>query len=197
MVECFTNMICFRRIVTKFKPCQTFPGDLKRSIEILVSCSKYRDPWIRDRAKFGLLQARDVLDHMAEIHWHDPICADMMQDVASVLSEQYQEVMPSTLSQQQKEENKMDDNDNNEVEEEDNEFQSRSIKMENNMYSGVMMFDRDLQPRARYYKPAKTAEPLDGLTIFENVAQYACNNATTPSASSSSTQPPPHCQHRQ
>ncbi|KAG2221374.1 hypothetical protein INT45_012420 [Circinella minor] len=172
MVECFTNMICFRRIVITFKPCQTFPGDLKRSIEILVSSSKYKDPWIHDRARFGLLQARDVLDNMVEIQWHDPICDDMLQAVDSVLSSHYQEDVPE---EQKITNNSGNNNDGDEEEEED--LQSRSIKMENNMYSGVMMFDRDLQPRARYYNPAKTGEPLDGLTIFENFSQY------TPSSS--------------
>ncbi|KAI8147603.1 hypothetical protein BJV82DRAFT_352897 [Fennellomyces sp. T-0311] len=148
MVECFTNMICFRRIVLKFKPCQTFPGDLKRSIDVLSMCAKYKDPWIIDRSKFGLMQARDVLENMAELDWHDPICIVMIQDVDAVLSQQEQ---------------------------------PRSIKIENNLYSGVMMFDRDLQPRARYYRPARTGEPLDGLTVMENVAQFSSSSSSSSS----------------
>ncbi|KAI9480240.1 hypothetical protein BDB00DRAFT_879200 [Zychaea mexicana] len=215
MVECFTYMICFRRMVMEFKPCQTFPGDLKRSIEVLVLCFKYKDMWIRDRAKFGLLQARDVLANMAEIHWHDPICDDMVRDVESVLSEQ------SCLKEENDIDYYVDDDDDDHKgkqmlgrsrrrrrrrqsddicsmkseKDDDDDLRARSIKMENNMYSGVMMFDRDLQPRARYYKPARTSEPLDGLTIFENVTQYALSSSSCSSSSLSPSSSPTNKNH--
>ncbi|CDH50047.1 predicted protein [Lichtheimia corymbifera JMRC:FSU:9682] len=179
MIEYSTEMLRLRRAVLSFAPCQTWPGDLKRSIEILMYCTEYGDDLITGRAKHGLNHARHVLRKMAEVKWKDPICMVLINDIEHVLYASPSHVSNNNVmheqqqqQQQQQQQPQQPPRTTQRAAEEDESIRRRSIKMANNMYTGVMMFDRELQPRAQYYRPANTSDPLDSVTVFEDVSRY-------------------------
>ncbi|KAF7727263.1 hypothetical protein EC973_007876 [Apophysomyces ossiformis] len=140
-----TELISMRQSVVQMASCQTWPGDLKRSVELLSFCLRYDDTVIVTRAKLGLMRALRLLRSMAEVHWQDQICVSMISKIEQILS--------PTDSEPQK---------------------RRSIKIANNLYEGVMMFDRELQPRAQYYNPTMSdpIDAFDSITIIQNAEQW-------------------------
>lgn len=174
MIEYSTEMLRLRRAVLSFAPCQTWPGDLKRSIEILMYCTEYGDDLITGRAKHGLNHARHALRNMAEVKWKDPICMVLINDIEQVLYGSPSQVNNNNNNRVMHEQPlpPQSSNATHQRAEEDEGVRRRSIKMANNMYTGVMMFDRELQPRAQYYRPANTSDPLDSVTVFEDVSRY-------------------------
>ncbi|KAG0174662.1 hypothetical protein DFQ30_003425 [Apophysomyces sp. BC1015] len=124
---------------------------MRQSVLSMAACQtwpgdlkRYDDTVILTRSKLGLMRAIRLLRSMAEVRWQDDICVSMITKIENIL-------LPA-----------------------ESESQRRSIKIANNLYEGVMMFDRDLQPRAQYYNPT-TSDPnnaLDDITIFENVEQW-------------------------
>ncbi|KAI8072774.1 hypothetical protein BC940DRAFT_364572 [Gongronella butleri] len=56
--------------------------------------------------------------------------------------------------------------------------EKRSIKMSNHLYEGVVLLDRDMQPRAQYYNPnVNTHDSFDDLLLFEDGARFAKNQS--------------------
>lgn len=166
MVDSATEMIRIRRTMLSTTPCQTWPGDLKRKVEMLYSGLKSHDGIISSRSKLGLMHALRMLRSMAEIQWQDDICMNMaheieqtLSDAASVPNVNQESSPPASPSNQTAETPSTSSSPK----------ARRSIRMADNMYAGMMMFDREMHPRAQYYKPARSSEALDGLTIIENM----------------------------
>ncbi|KAI9004885.1 hypothetical protein CLU79DRAFT_841177 [Phycomyces nitens] len=153
MIDGSIELISLRLAVLQFAPCQTWPGDLRRSVELLTQSLKYNDNTITTRCKLGLMRALRILRSMAEVRWEDDICIEMIAKIERILipsdSHSKDKVVIDTLA----------------------EPSSRSIKMANNLYEGVMMFDRDLQPRAQYYNPTPT-KGAGNITFIEDSVQY-------------------------
>ncbi|KAI7861558.1 hypothetical protein BDF14DRAFT_1867758 [Spinellus fusiger] len=157
MIDNSSELISMRLSVLVFAPCQTWPGDLKRSVELLSQSLRYNDSAIVTRAKLGLIRALRMLRSMAEVRWEDEICIEMITKIELVLLPGHGALETSSSSSMSM--------DTSEVP----ESPSRSIKIANNLYEGVMMFDRDLRPRARYYNPIQT-QGMGNITFIEEPA---------------------------
>ncbi|OAD75353.1 hypothetical protein PHYBLDRAFT_64277 [Phycomyces blakesleeanus NRRL 1555(-)] len=157
MIDGSIELISLRLAVLQFAPCQTWPGDLRRSVELLVQSLKYNDSAITARCKLGLMRALRILRSMAEVRWEDDICIEMIAKIEKI-------IIPSGTCSKGKL-----------IMDSSPEIASRSIKISNNLYEGVMMFDRDLQPRAQYYNPT----PTDGSGNFTFIEDPAQNFSAT------------------
>ncbi|KAI8340731.1 hypothetical protein BC941DRAFT_418037 [Chlamydoabsidia padenii] len=187
MIDNSIELITTRQSVMAFTKCQTWPGDLKRSVEMLMSCLKYGDPVVASRSRIGLMRAARMLRSMAEVRWHDHICTAMLAKIEQILSvadEQHNGTCIDLVG--------LDTGNNKTItgNEDDKESSTRpqqgnqqsrfipvtghekySIKIANNLYEGIMMLNRDMQPRAQYYNPNITTphDTFDDLIVFENV----------------------------
>ncbi|CAO3647896.1 unnamed protein product [Cunninghamella echinulata] len=85
MINSSIELITTRQSVVSFAPCQTWPGDLKRSVQMLISCLKYGDPTIVSRSRLGLMRALRLLKSLAEVKWHDHICTSMLRKIERLL----------------------------------------------------------------------------------------------------------------
>ncbi|KAI9308107.1 hypothetical protein BJ944DRAFT_246852 [Cunninghamella echinulata] len=85
MIDSSIELITTRQSVVAFAPCQTWPGDLKRSVQMLISCLKYGDPTIVSRSRLGLMRALRLLKSLAEVKWHDHICTSMLRKIERLL----------------------------------------------------------------------------------------------------------------
>ncbi|ORZ13558.1 hypothetical protein BCR42DRAFT_418554 [Absidia repens] len=256
MIDSSIELITTRQSVVAFTRCQTWPGDLKRSVEMLMSCLKYGDSVVTSRSRIGLMRAARMLRSMAEVRWHDHICTAMLTKIEQILSVADNDIIQEHHQQQEQQERQqqrqlqestegisppftnfiMDstnmpvDGNNNEPAQNTNDNdvsvddfsltglntndaianssiktngkstttsspsmqpqqrqqkqkrfipatsrQKSSIKISNNLYEGVMMLDRDMQPRSQYYNPNITTphDMFDDLMVFEDVQQYA------------------------
>ncbi|CAO3596545.1 unnamed protein product [Absidia cylindrospora] len=249
MIDSSIELITTRQSVVAFTKCQTWPGDLKRSVEMLMSCLKYGDSMVTSRSRIGLMRAARMLRSMAEVRWHDHICTAMLTKIEHILSvadndiiQEHQQdqqlqleestecisppftnfVMDSAYTSVDGNNNEPTQNTNdNDISVDDfnrgglntdeafanssvktnrkststssssmqpqrrqqkqkrfipaNSLQKSSIKISNNLYEGVMMLDRDMQPRSQYYNPNITTphDMFDDLMVFEDVQRYA------------------------
>jgi hypothetical protein len=153
MIDAAIELITTRQSVLAFAKCQTWPGDLKRSVEMLMACLKYGD--VASRSRIGLMRAARMLRSMAEVRWHDHICTAMLNNIERILSgagtsPRQDRFIPATSTDKP------------------------SIKIANHLYEGVMMLDRDMQPRAQYYNPNVSTphDSFDDLMVFEDVKRY-------------------------
>ncbi|KAF7729443.1 hypothetical protein EC973_004423 [Apophysomyces ossiformis] len=152
LIDCCNECVEARSSVLLLHACNSWPGDLRRCSEMLLAYLQYDDQKLIGKAYAGLNRILEVVKSMAEIRWQDEICMEMIKNIEHAFF---------TLANPTRNLN------NAEVK---SDLKKRSIKMSNHMYEGVMMFNRNLQPRAKYYRPAGSDDSLGKLTIFENGA---------------------------
>lgn len=147
MISCATEFIRLRGTVVSFAPCQTFPGDLLRMVDVLLYCLEYKDAVVVNQARRGLMAARNLLGNMAEVKWQDDVCLSMVAKVENALSRHEDPVTPAPATTTIT-----------------NERSSASPTFK--LYNGVMMFDKNFSPRPDFYNPS-TLDIGDRI-IFED-----------------------------
>lgn len=172
VVECSIEFVRIRGTLVQFSPCQTWPGDLKRTVEMLISCMQFNDPEVVVRSQLCLMRALRVLRCYEELQWRDDTCMELIMQIEHALE--------PTAGAYNFEHNTIDSS--LLYYEEDKSFlqpQSTSLnkKKKNPTHSldGVMLFDRKLQPRNQYYQPPASTDPRDQLSrmiVFEDTSKY-------------------------
>ncbi|KAG0165736.1 hypothetical protein DFQ28_008349 [Apophysomyces sp. BC1034] len=156
LIDCCNECVEARSTVLLLHKCNSWPGDLRRCAELLLACLQYDNPLLISKASSGLNQILEIVKSMAETRWQDEICIEMINNVEKALSNTAR--LDRAVGDHKREETST---------------KKRSIKMSNHMYKGVMMFNRNLQPRAKYYRPAGNDDILGNVTIFEDVARHS------------------------
>ncbi|CAO3592199.1 unnamed protein product [Absidia cylindrospora] len=167
VVECSIEFVRIRGTLVQFAPCQTWPGDLKRTVEMLISCMQFNDPEVVVRSQLCLMRALRVLRCYEEVQWRDDTCIETMLRIEQaleaaggapsmpleVIDPVQQQSHPSQHPSTNRKKNK-----------------SGANNME-----GIMLFDRKLQPRNQYYQPPPAVDPQDQLSrmlVFEDISKF-------------------------
>lgn len=85
-VESVVELLGMRRAVIDIACCQTWPGDLKRAIEMLMICVQFHDTTVMTRSKLGLMRALRLLRQMPETEWKEDMCINNIARIERVLS---------------------------------------------------------------------------------------------------------------
>lgn len=85
-VESVVELLSMRRAVIDIACCQTWPGDLKRAIEMLMICVRFHDTTVMTRSKLGLMRALRLLRQMPETEWKEDMCINNIARIENVLS---------------------------------------------------------------------------------------------------------------
>ncbi|KAJ2962802.1 hypothetical protein NQZ79_g2043 [Umbelopsis isabellina] len=85
-VESVVELLSMRRAVIDIAYCQTWPGDLKRAIEMLMICVKFQDTTVMTRSKLGLMRALRLLRSMPETEWKEDMCVTNIARIEQILS---------------------------------------------------------------------------------------------------------------
>lgn len=85
-VESVVELLGMRRAVIDIACCQTWPGDLKRAIEMLMICVQFHDTTVMTRSKLGLMRALRLLRQMPETEWQEDMCVNNIARIEHVLS---------------------------------------------------------------------------------------------------------------
>ncbi|KAH8549538.1 hypothetical protein BGW37DRAFT_501547 [Umbelopsis sp. PMI_123] len=98
-VESVVELLSMRRAVIDIQYCQTWPGDLKRAIEMLMICVQFHDTTVMTRSKLGLMRALRLLREMPETEWKEDMCMRNIARIEKVLSSWPESPTPTSPSQ--------------------------------------------------------------------------------------------------
>ncbi|KAI8089107.1 uncharacterized protein BX664DRAFT_332187 [Halteromyces radiatus] len=163
VVECSIEFVRIRGTLVQFAPCQTWPGDLKRTVEMLISCIQYPDPEIVVRSQLCLMRALRVLRCYEELQWRDDTCLEMVKQIEQALETTAGGAIALDSSLVLSSPTLSSNNKNN-----------KKRKQRSGM-EGIMLFDRKLQPRNQYYQPPPPMDPQDQISrmlVFEDMSKF-------------------------
>ncbi|KAI8332345.1 hypothetical protein BC941DRAFT_436391 [Chlamydoabsidia padenii] len=173
VVECSIEFVRIRCTLVKFSPCQTWPGDLKRTVELLISCMQFSDSEVVVRSQLCLMRALRVLRCYEELQWRDDTCMELITQIEQAL-----ELVASLKNFH----HNLIDNSSLLILDEDMDVSSanypsnkKKSKNPDNRMDGMMLFDRKLQPRNQYYHPPVSLDSQDQLSrmiVFEDVSKF-------------------------
>jgi hypothetical protein len=173
VVECSIEFVRIRGTLVQFSPCQTWPGDLKRTVEMLISCMQFNDSEVVVRSQLCLMRALRVLRCYEELQWRDDTCMELIMQIEQALE--------PAAGAYNFEHNTIDssllyyDEDKSFLQPPSTSLNKKKKKTPAHSLDGVMLFDRNLQPRNQYYQPPASMDPQDQLSrmiVFEDTSKY-------------------------
>ncbi|KAI8071586.1 hypothetical protein BC940DRAFT_293209 [Gongronella butleri] len=186
VVDSSIEFVRVRGTLVQFAPCQTWPGEHKRTIEMLISCMKFGDPEITSRCQLCLMRALRVLRQYEELKWQDDICIGMVHQIEQVLTTEINAPPQATSAQGTAiPETLWTDGNLNvlnvasaaSIEQTSSSMcDNTSMPVQSYLNPSFMMFDRQLQPRNVSSVPAHRSNDTQEF-VFEDVTKFSSSNA--------------------